>query len=68
MTHDVSHCFNYKKGKCPDTCYRAQVTADLDNRPDLIGVPLTFTEFEHTSECPLNSLYVPENEENNEDS
>lgn len=28
MNHDVAHCFDYKKNKCPKSCYRAQVTQE----------------------------------------
>lgn len=31
MNHDATHCADYKKSKCPKTCYRAQLTEELKN-------------------------------------
>ena len=61
MNHDVSHCADYDPQKCPKTCYRAQVTAELENRPDLVGIPLSFMNFYQSGdpECPLAPSYVP---------
>lgn len=28
MNHDACHCLDYKKGKCPKSCYRAKLTQD----------------------------------------
>lgn len=55
MNHDVTHCLDYKKGKCPGRCYLAVVTADLKQRPELNYLPLSWAHFENSPECPINS-------------
>ena len=54
MNHDASHCLNYDKKVCPKSCYRAQLTQELeDRRKDLIGIPMTWSAFRGTEECEL---------------
>ena len=61
MNHDVSHCSDYDPKVCPAKCYRAQVTAELDTRKDLIGIPLSFMHFflSGDPECPRSQHYTP---------
>ena len=54
INHDVSHCLDYDPNKCPDWCFRAQVTEDLNDRHDLVGIPMSWMHFRQTSECGLN--------------
>lgn len=28
MNHDACHCLGYKKGSCPESCYRARLTQE----------------------------------------
>lgn len=54
MNHDATHCCDYKKSKCPKSCYRAQLTQDLkDNRYRFVGIPLSWANFKGTDECPM---------------
>ena len=50
MNHDATHCVDYKKGKCPKGCYRAQLTEELRNI--LYLLPTSWAHFEGTKECP----------------
>lgn len=60
MNHDYSHCSNYSKEICPKECFRAQLTEDLKNRTDLLGLPFTWMRFRETKECPLKNREVKE--------
>ena len=53
MNHDFTHCAEYSN-VCPKTCFRAQLTEDLKNRPDLFGLNFSYAYFRGTDECPLN--------------
>lgn len=55
MNHDVAHCGNYDPDVCPENCYRAQVTADLYAREDMVGILVSFIDFRTSgnTECPL---------------
>ncbi len=55
MNHDYCHCADYIKSKCPKSCFRAQLTEDLEHRPDLIGIPMTYANLKGTDECPIGS-------------
>lgn len=61
MNHDVAHCGDYDPMTCPKTCYRAQVTADLYARADMVGVLVSFIDFRTNGdqECPLAPSYAP---------
>ncbi len=50
MNHDYAHCLDLKKS-CPKSCFRAQLTRDVEERDDLKEVPLTWTHFKGTDEC-----------------
>lgn len=50
MNHDATHCFDYKKGKCPKGCYRAQLTEELRNI--MYVLPVSWAHLEGTKECP----------------
>ena len=52
MNHDATHCADYTKA-CPESCYRAELTAYLRKRTDLLGTPMSFAHFKGTKECPL---------------
>lgn len=53
MNHDAMHCADFLVAKCPKRCYRAQLTQDLRERPDLHFVPISWANFKGTEECPL---------------
>ena len=50
MNHDYAHCLDYRKD-CPNECFRAQLTIDLKQRTDLLGIPFSWMHFEDTEEC-----------------
>jgi len=50
MNHDATHCWNYKKGKCPMSCYRAQLTKELNQIH--YNLPVSWAMFEGTEDCP----------------
>jgi hypothetical protein len=51
MNHDATHCADYTTA-CPKSCYRAELTADLRKRTDLLWLPMSFAHFKGTEECP----------------
>lgn len=51
MNHDVTHCADYKKSRCPKTCYRAQLTEELRNIVYLL--PTSWSHFMGSKYCPL---------------
>lgn len=51
MNHDYAHCADYTSA-CPKTCFRGELVRDLKNRPDLMFLPLTYSKFKFTKECP----------------
>ena len=52
MNHDVSHCSDYNRYICPETCFRAKVTQDLkDNMDKYEFIPMSFAHFEGTPYC-----------------
>lgn len=51
MNHDFAHCLDYNKERCPEGCFRAMLTKELEARPDLVGIPFTFAHFKGTQEC-----------------
>ena len=56
MNHDATHCLDYKKGVCPASCYRGQLTEDLENRSDLYYLPISWASFYESQECPYRTL------------
>lgn len=52
MNHDATHCADYKKSKCPKSCYRAQLTQELRDRHDLYYLSVSWANFKQTKECP----------------
>lgn len=50
MNHDATHCANYKKNRCPMSCYRAQLTEELKRIP--YPLPVSWAMFEGTKDCP----------------
>ena len=50
MNHDATHCADYKKGKCPKLCYRAQLTEELRNI--VYGLPTSWAHYKGTNYCP----------------
>ena len=50
MNHDATHCSDYKKGKCPKTCYKAELTEELKHI--YYPLPTSWASFEGTKECP----------------
>ena len=51
MNHDATHCWDYKKGTCPKSCFRAQLTKDL--KEIIYLLPVSWAHFRGTRECPL---------------
>lgn len=52
MNHDYTHCLDYEPDKCPLSCFRAEVTRDLEKRKyEFIGVPISWAHFKGTKEC-----------------
>ena len=49
MNHDATHCADCKKGKCPKSCYRAQLTEELRNIAYVL--PTSWAHFKGTKEC-----------------
>ena len=50
MNHDATHCADYKKGECPKSCYRAQLTEELKHI--IYYLPTSWSHFKGTRECP----------------
>ena len=50
MNHDATHCADYKKS-CPQSCYRAQLTAEL--KEIYYPLPRSWSHFAGTKECPM---------------
>lgn len=50
MNHDATHCLDCTE-RCSGVCYRAQLTRDLEKRPDLQGLPMSWAHFKGTAEC-----------------
>lgn len=51
MNHDATHCLDYTEN-CPKKCYRAQLTADLQERwVEFIKTPVSWSRFAGTEEC-----------------
>ena len=55
MNHDVAHCFDYRKKKCPKKCYRAQVTQEYFelSAAGKIDFPTSWVHFEGSEYCAL---------------
>lgn len=52
MNHDATHCADYTEGKCPESCYRGQLTKELaERRKEFSGIPISYASFAGTSEC-----------------
>ena len=55
MCHDYAHCLDYKKGKCPNDCFRAQLVEDLHQKRGEYGLmPYSWSHLRRTSLCCLN--------------
>ena len=50
MNHDYAHCLDYTPA-CPKECFRAELTRDLKQRTDLLGLSFTWMHFKDTEEC-----------------
>lgn len=55
MNHDVSHCLDYEKHKCPKKCFRAQVTQEYFKlkAAGKIDFHTSWVHFEETQYCAL---------------
>lgn len=55
MNHDVAHCFDYDKKKCPKSCFRAQITQEYFEMKAAGRVDFftTWTHFKDTQYCAL---------------
>lgn len=51
MNHDYTHCLDYRKSYCPKKCFRAELTEDLNHRPDLLWLPVSWMHLLGTDEC-----------------
>lgn len=58
MNHDATHCSDYKKTKCPKSCYRAELTEELKHI--CYPLPTSWASFEGTAECPKYKINVQE--------
>ena len=61
MNHDACHCFDYDPAVCPDTCYRAQLTADL--KKSHYPWPVAFSNFKNTIYCSVWPVTTKEEKE-----
>lgn len=55
MNHDATHCADYRKSRCPRSCYYAKLTEDLKTKKktgQLLGIPMSFDSFKDTDVCP----------------
>lgn len=52
MNHDATHCADWNKRKCPKSCYRGQLTEELEERSDLWYMPISYANLKGTGECP----------------
>ena len=53
MNHDYAHCVDFTED-CPLECFRAQLSRDIkEHMEDFVGVPLSYSYFKWTEECPL---------------
>lgn len=60
MNHDATHCSDYRP-TCPKCCYRVRLTLDLESRwEEFVGLPLSWSHFEGTEECPKEKAKVKE--------
>lgn len=51
MNHDATHCLDYKKS-CPKSCYRAQLTEELNNMSYPLKPKYTsWSHYEGSKEC-----------------
>lgn len=51
MNHDATHCADYSE-KCPKSCYRAELTAELmKRRGELHYLPISWCHYLGTREC-----------------
>lgn len=53
INHDATHCLDYTP-KCPQECYRAQITKAL--KEERYPYPVSFSYFKGTDECLLNEF------------
>ena len=51
MNHDATHCADYKKSKCPKSCYRAKLTQELRETSAWAWLPISWAHFEGTQHC-----------------
>lgn len=51
MNHDATHCADYDKRKCPKECYRAKLTAEVDEAKAFAGHWLSYAHFKGTQYC-----------------
>ena len=52
MNHDATHCADYRRS-CPKRCWRAQLTEDLLQRPDLERLPVGWAKLRGSEYCPM---------------
>lgn len=53
MNHDATHCADWDEKRCPKSCYRAQLTEELEERSDLWHLPISYSHFWGGGECPM---------------
>ena len=51
MNTDYTFCFDYREGVCPLTCFRAEITYELNHSP--CNWPTSWAKFKGTKECKL---------------
>ena len=52
MNHDATHCADWTP-KCPNDCYRAQLTKELKERNDLWWLPISWASLKGSDECKI---------------
>lgn len=52
MNHDATHCADWNERTCPKSCYRGQLTEELEERSDLWYLPISYANLKGTDECP----------------
>ena len=54
MNTDYTFCFDYREGVCPLTCFRAEITYELNHSP--CNWPTSWAKFKGTEECPMKGV------------
>jgi len=50
IDYDYTYCWSYNKNKCPASCFRAEITAELEATAQRLRW-LSWADFSKTDEC-----------------